>query len=66
MSEKPLKITAISIQDLSEILTKSCGKKITAEQVRAIADKAGIVKGDSVSIIEYAAFLAKEVAGGAD
>ncbi len=66
MPEKPLKITAISVRDLSEILSKSCGKKITAEQVRAIADKAGIVKGSSISIIEYTAFLAKEVAGGAD
>ena len=66
MSAKTLKITAISVDDLSGILSNSAGVRITAEQVREIADKAGILKGDTVNLIEYTAFLAKEVSGGAD
>lgn len=66
MSKQPVKMTAISVDDLSRILSSAPGCTVTAEQLRAIAQQAGILNGDTVNLIEYTAYLAKEVAGGAD
>lgn len=64
---KPVKITALTASELAKLLSHA-GRKIISEQdVLAIAQKAGIVRdGYSINLIEYTAFLAREVAGGAD
>jgi hypothetical protein len=41
--------------------------RLSAKDVLAIAKTAGIVAGDgTINLIEYTAYLSKEVAGGAD
>ena len=64
---KSIKITALSPQEAAQLLTQAARRAISADDVRAIAETAGILSADgTLNLIEYTAFLALEVAGGPD
>ncbi len=67
MNQKPVKITALSVEELAQLLSQAGRKAISGQDVLAIAEVAGILRdGKIINLIEYTAFLAREVAGGAD
>lgn len=60
--EKPVKITALNPEELALILSRAGRKTISGQDVLAIARKAGILSASgTINLIEYAAYLAKEV-----
>jgi hypothetical protein len=67
MNQKQVKITALTVEELAKLLSQAGRKSISGQEVLAIAEAAGIVRqGSMINLIEYTAFLAREVAGGAD
>ena len=65
--EKPIKITALTAEELATLLSRASRRTLSGQDVLAIARTAGIVSADgTINLIEYTAFLAQEVAGGAD
>ena len=67
MNQKTVKITALTVEELAKLLSQAGRKSISGQEVLAIAEAAGIVRsGRTINLIEYTAFLAREVAGGAD
>jgi hypothetical protein len=67
MNQKQVKITALTVEELAKLLSQAGRKSISGQEVLAIAEAAGIVRsGRTINLIEYTAFLAREVAGGAD
>jgi hypothetical protein len=67
MNQKTVKITALTVEELAQLLSQAGRKVVSGQDVLAIAQKAGIVRqGSMINLIEYTAFLAREVAGGAD
>ena len=67
MSPDPIKITALTIAQLAQLLSSSAGKRLTEDEVRQVANDAGIVRADgTLSLIEYTAYLAREVVHGRD
>ena len=66
-SSRPLKITALSIAEVAKVLSSASGRQITEEQVRTIAVCGNLEKADgTISLLEYTAFLVREMAHGAD
>jgi len=64
---KPVKITALTADELATLLSQASRRGISGQDVLAIAEQAGIMSPDgTINLIDYAAFLAQEVAGGAD
>lgn len=64
---KPIKITALTADELATLLSQASRKAISGQDVLAIAEMAGIMAPDgTINLIDYTAFLAQEVAGGAD
>jgi len=64
---KPLKITALSIDEVAKVLSSASGRQITEEQVSVIVECGNLIKPDgTVSLIEYTAFLVRELAHGSD
>ena len=64
MSE-PIKITALTAEELATLLSRASRKAISGQDVLAIATTAGIVSAaGTINLIEYAAFLAKETSHG--
>ncbi len=67
MNQKTVKITALNVDELAKLLSQAGRRAVSGQDVLAIAEKAGIVRqGSMINLIEYTAFLAREVAGGAD
>ena len=67
MNQKTVKITALTVEELAQLLSQAGRKAISGQDVLAIAEAAGIVRqGSMINLIEYTAFLAREVAGGTD
>lgn len=65
--DKPIKITALTPEELALLLSRASRRSISGQDVLAIARTAGIVSAaGTINLIEYTAFLAKEAAGGAD
>ena len=63
-SKHPVALTALPVADLAKILASAYGRRITEEQVREVAERGGLVRADgTVNLIQYSAFLAKEVTG---
>jgi len=61
MSENPLKITAVTPEQAASALSAAAHRKITAEQVRQIAERGGLLRPDgTLSLIDYTAYLASE------
>jgi hypothetical protein len=67
MNSKKVKITALTAEELAKLLSQAGRRAISGQTVLDIAAEAGILRDDgTISLIEYTAFLAGEVAGGAD
>ena len=65
MTAKSLKITALTPDQAAKILASAYRRRIDAEQVRQVAEEAGLLRADGTfSLIEYVAYLAEEVTGG--
>jgi hypothetical protein len=57
-----LRITALPVADLARILAAAYGRRVTEEQVRDVIEAGGLLRPDgTVSLIEYVAFLVREV-----
>ena len=64
-SNSPLALTAINVSDAAKILASAYGRQVTEEQVCEAAQRGDLVRADgTINLIQYAAFLAKEVCGG--
>jgi len=64
-SKKPLDITALAPPELAAVLSNAYRRKITEEQVLAVARVGNLLAADgTINLIAYAAFLAEEVGGG--
>lgn len=62
---KSLKITALNPEELAHLLAQAGRKAVSADNVLAIAEAAGIVSEDgTINLIDYAAFLVSEVSNG--
>ena len=65
MSAESLKITALTPAQAAKILASAYRRRVTVEQVREVAEEAGLLRADGTfSLIEYVAYLAEEVTGG--
>jgi hypothetical protein len=63
--EKPIKITALTAEELALLLSRASRRNISGQDVLAIARTAGIVSAaGTINLIEYTAFLAQRTAGG--
>ena len=63
--EKSIKITALTPEELALLLSRASRKTISGQDVLAIADTAGIVSvAGTINLIEYTAFLVREVSVG--
>ena len=64
---EPIKITALKPEELAKLLSQASRRVISGQDVLAIAETAQIIAPDgTINLIDYTAFLAQEVAGGAD
>lgn len=64
---KSLKITAISVADAAKVLASAYGRRVTEEQVRAVAEAGELLRADgTINLLDYVAFLVREVSGGSD
>ena len=64
---KPITITALTPEELARLLSQASRRAISRQDVLAISEMAGILSANgTINLIEYAAYLAKEVAGGSD
>ncbi len=60
-SKKPLEITALKPADLAVVLSSAYRRKITEEQVLAVAEAGNLLGADgTINLIAYTAFLAQE------
>jgi len=60
---KNLKITALTPAEISQVLSSAASRRITEEQVREIAERAGIIQADgTISLLDYTASLIEEYA----
>ncbi len=66
--EQPaLKLTHLSLEDAAKILSTAVERLVTATVIRAHIDAGAPKNADgTLNLIEYAAWLAKEVAHGSD
>ena len=59
--DKPIKITALTPEELALLLTRASRKQVSGQDVLAIAETAGIVStAGTINLIEFTALLAKE------
>ena len=66
-SSKSLKITALTVVDAAKIMASAYGRRVTEEQVREVAEKGGLIRPDgTINLLEYTAFLVRELAHGTD
>lgn len=64
---KSLKITAISVADAARVLASAYKRRVTEEQVRQVAERGGLIRADgTINLLEYAAYLVRELAHGTD
>ena len=64
-SNRRLEITALAPADLAAVLSGAYRRRITEEQVRAVAEAGNLLAGDgTINLVSYAAFLAGEVGAG--
>jgi hypothetical protein len=67
MADNTLKITALTPEQLAKVLSEASRRKVSVQQVLAIAEDAGLVKSDgTINLVEYTAYLAREVVRGSD
>jgi len=64
---KSLKITAIPVADAARVLASAYKRRVTEEQVRQIAERGGLIRADgTINLLEYVAYLVRELAHGSD
>ena len=64
---KSLKITAIPVADAAKVLASAYGRRVTEEQVREVAEAGGLIApDDTINLLEYTAYLVRELAHGSD
>ena len=67
MSEPPVKITALTPKQAASAMATAYKRRIDEDQVRQIADEAGLLRADgTLNLIEYVAYLAQEATRGQD
>ncbi len=67
MSDKQLKLTALEPGKLAELLTRSGIRKVSEQDVLEIAEIGEFLSEDNtINLVEFTAFLVREVAGGSD
>ncbi len=60
-----LRITALTPAQAAKVLASAYRRRIEEDQVRQVAEEAGLLRADGTfSLIDYVAYLAREVAGG--
>jgi hypothetical protein len=63
--DKPIKITALTPEELALLLSRASRRTISGQDVLAIARTAGIVTDNgTINLLAFTAFLAKEVSVG--
>jgi len=64
---KSLKITALPVADAAKVLASAYGRRVTEEQVREVAEAGGLIAPDgTINLLEYTAYLVRELAHGSD
>ena len=59
-NSKKLKITAITVPQAAQILSKAFNRRIDEEQIQQVVDDGQLLRADGTfSLIEYVAFLAR-------
>jgi len=59
--DKPIKITALTPEELALLLGRASRKQVSGQDVLAIAETAGILSATgTINLIEFTAYLAKE------
>jgi molybdenum cofactor biosynthesis enzyme len=59
--DKPIKITALTPEELALLLSRASRRNISGQDVLSIAETAGIVSAaGTINLIAFTAFLAKE------
>ena len=62
---RPIKITALTPEEVAKLLSGASRKAVSAADIRAIAETTGILSAKgTVNLIEYTAFLVREIASG--
>ena len=65
--QKTLKITALTVAETASVLASASGKSITEEDVRTVAEQGNLIAADgTINLLEYTAFLVRELAHGTD
>ena len=65
--QKTLKITALTVAETASVLASAYGRRITEDQVREIAERGDLIAADgTINLLEYTAFLVRELAHGTD
>lgn len=63
--DKRIKITSLTPDELALLLSRASRRNISGQEVRTIAETAGIVSAaGTINLIEFTAFLAREVSVG--
>ena len=64
-SNRRLEITALSPADLAAVLSGAYRRRVTEEQVLAVAEAGNLLSANgTINLVAYAAFLAGEVGAG--
>ena len=62
-----LRITSLTVADAAKVLSSAYGRRIDEEHVRQIAERGGLIRpDDTINLLEYTAYLVRELAHGSD
>ena len=62
-----MRITSLTVADVAKVLSSAYGRRIDEDQVRRIAERGGLLRpDDTINLLEYAAYLVRELAHGSD
>ena len=65
MSETTASLTALTVAQVSQVLSAAGGRRITEDMLRADIDAGAPVNADgTMNLVHYAAWLVREVSGG--
>ena len=65
MSETTPSLTALTVAQVSQVLSAAGGRRITEEMLRADIDAGAPVNADgTLNLVHYTAWLVREVSGG--
>ncbi len=59
-SPKPLRMTAVTVPQAAQILSKAFNRRIDEEQIQQVVDDGQLLRADGTfSLIDYVAYLAR-------